>query len=220
MGRICKRVPLDFNYPLNKVWEGYVNPHYKECPQCKNGYTNARLRLSALVRLIMLSSSDSLKQENHPYFEQIRMSGISDIVPSPDMIELTEGLSGRKRSWPMGHDSSDSWAAEKKIIEAAGLSDEWGICKHCNGEAIDRKVKEAYEAWQEYDPPTGEGYQLWETTSEGSPTSPVFSSFDELCEWCEGNAFTFASFRASKNEWFEMLSKGFVSHKEGNVIFF
>lgn len=31
-------------------------------------------------------------------------------------------------------------------------------------------------------PPKGDGYQLWETTSEGKPMSPVFATLDELCE--------------------------------------
>jgi hypothetical protein len=38
MGRTLKRVPMDFNWQLDNVWEGYLNPHYgKECPTCK-GY--------------------------------------------------------------------------------------------------------------------------------------------------------------------------------------
>jgi hypothetical protein len=31
-----------------------------------------------------------------------------------------------------------------------------------------------YDAWTETDPPTGDGWQLWETVSEGSPVTPVF----------------------------------------------
>lgn len=61
-------------------------------------------------------------------------------------------------------------------------------------------------------------YRFWETTSEGSPVSPVFTTFDELCEWCEDNASTFASFKATKEEWKKMLDDGFVYHQEGNVI--
>ena len=36
MGRELKRVPLDFNYPLKKVWKGYSNPYFVECPSCEN----------------------------------------------------------------------------------------------------------------------------------------------------------------------------------------
>lgn len=36
---------------------------------------------------------------------------------------------------------------------------------------------------QRVEPPTGEGYQCWETVTEGSPISPVFKTLVELCEW-------------------------------------
>ena len=60
---------------------------------------------------------------------------------------------------------------------------------------IKDKLKELCE------PPKGEGYQLWNTTSEGSPISPVFETLDKLCEWCEVNATTFGKFKATKEEW-------------------
>jgi hypothetical protein len=37
MGRELKRVALDFKWPENKVWDGYLNPHYAkshDCPEC------------------------------------------------------------------------------------------------------------------------------------------------------------------------------------------
>ena len=68
-------------------------------------------------------------------------------------------------------------------------------------------------------PPKGNGYQLWEATSQGSPVSPVFATLDELCEWCEKNATTFAHFKATKEEWRKMLEDDNVHHKEGNCIF-
>lgn len=34
--------------------------------------------------------------------------------------------------------------------------------------------------WEKTEPPTGEGWQLWETVSEGSPISPVFPTQDEF----------------------------------------
>lgn len=27
MGREMKRVPLDFDYPINQIWKGYWNPY-------------------------------------------------------------------------------------------------------------------------------------------------------------------------------------------------
>jgi len=60
---------------------------------------------------------------------------------------------------------------------------------------------------------------LWETTTEGSPASPVFETLDALCEWCEENATIFANIKAAKEEWKQMLDNEFVFHKSGNAIF-
>lgn len=47
-------------------------------------------------------------------------------------------------------------------------------------------------ACESVDPPEGEGWQLWETTSEGSPISPVFISGDGLVAWMSTNPCGFA----------------------------
>lgn len=101
------------------------------------------------------------------------------------------------------------------------------VCNEC-----DKKFNNCYEdarycIWYNedlrklwcYEPPKGDGYQLWETTSEGSPKSPVFKTLEELCEWCEENATTFADFKATKEQWMKMLNSDFVSHTEGNITF-
>ena len=48
-----------------------------------------------------------------------------------------------------------------------------------------------YCCWTEATVPTGEGYQLWETTTEGSPITPVFASFHELHEYIKKNKYLF-----------------------------
>lgn len=43
MGREVKRVPVGFDWPLNKVWQGYLMPerlHEDKCPDCQNGYSS------------------------------------------------------------------------------------------------------------------------------------------------------------------------------------
>lgn len=57
------------------------------------------------------------------------------------------------------------------------------------------------------EPPEGEGYQLWENTTEGSPLSPVFPSLDVLCAWAADNATLFGDFKVSKDVWNRILSK-------------
>jgi hypothetical protein len=96
------------------------------------------------------------------------------------------------------------------------------LCPHCQGHGhlwYSEEVKQLSDNFEKMEPPTGDGYQLWEDTSEGSPQSPVFATFEELCEWCEDNATTFGSYRATKEEWMQMLNEGFVHHTEGSITF-
>lgn len=141
MGRELKRVPLDFNYPIGKVWYGYYDKYFNFCHS-----------------------------------------------------EYSAGCEGCKE-----------YAKIKGVkITSCGCPDFEGFY---NIPKLD------------VEPPTGEGFQLWESTTEGSPKSPVFKTLEELCEWCETNATTFASFTATKEEWFTMLNDDTVHHKEGNCIF-
>lgn len=54
-----------------------------------------------------------------------------------------------------------------------------------------------------YDPPQGEGWQLWENVSEGSPVTPVFATKGELVEHLvrhgAGGAFEHISRQAAEN---------------------
>jgi hypothetical protein len=58
--------------------------------------------------------------------------------------------------------------------------------------------------------PILKGYQLWETTSEGNPASPVFKTLDE---WYKENATVFGSHKATKEKWKSMLDENFVCHQ-------
>lgn len=56
----------------------------------------------------------------------------------------------------------------------------WGyLCRPC-------EVDIEHEPCEVHEPPTGDGWQAWETVSEGSPISPVFATADELVEWAAG----------------------------------
>lgn len=94
------------------------------------------------------------------------------------------------------------------------------------------ELKYTFEEWSgrrpekdDYMPEWGESelthIQLYETTSEGTPKSPVFAKgdFEKLCEYAAENCTTFATFKASKEDWVAMLSDGLVFHQSGNMIF-
>lgn len=82
-----------------------------------------------------------------------------------------------------GHDSLNAGIAVSARCKREGFDD---ICPACEGhgslEAYPGQRAEA-EAWEKSEPPMGEGWQLWETVSEGSPVSPAFATADELAAW-------------------------------------
>lgn len=54
--------------------------------------------------------------------------------------------------------------------------------------------------------PEGKAYQMWETTSEGSPISPAFDTPEELAQWLADNgASACGSSTASYTEWLRMI---------------
>jgi hypothetical protein len=118
-----------------------------------------------------------------------------------------------------GHDSINCWVVVNAECDRLGYPH---LCKKCNGHGDlwpSPEIKKQSEEWKMINPPTGDGYQLWETTTEGSPVSPVFTTIESLCEWCAENATTFGSATATADEWRGMLEADFVCHKQGNAIF-
>ncbi|NTW14414.1 MAG: hypothetical protein HGA31_05305 [Candidatus Moranbacteria bacterium] len=129
--RDFKRVPMHFNWPIDRIWKGYLNP-----------------------------------------------------VCGPRECECCHGTG---------------------LNNGAARTEE---CKKCGGSGetrMPRKKKKAYRKWKEYDPPVGEGWQLWETCTEGSPQSPVFATPQQLAEWCAKNAFVFANEGATYEQWLRMI---------------
>ncbi len=189
MGRCVKRVPLDFGWPLNKPWKGYVNPYHRPCPgpdcQRYTGRTPARALAEAAINLILIAGEDAAKGGSlHPWAS--RIGGETFTRVGFDATELSIGLAGRGPFLPFGHDSVDRYVAVEKLIVAAGLPKTWGYCPVCGGQCIDPAFQERYEAWHPEEPPTGEGWQVWETVSEGSPISPIFKTAEGMIDWLVG----------------------------------
>jgi hypothetical protein len=198
--RTVKRVPLDFDAPLNEVWEGYRSPTWRPCPSddCDNGSTLAAAWLSRFAQLILLMAQ-APERGLHPWLQELPVR--PDKPPRENVAELTGGLAGRPPRLPFGHDACDQWSATSAIIKAAGLPEDWGTCPVCRGHAIHPDDIALSEAWEPTEPPEGDGWQLWETTSEGSPVSPVFETAEALAGWCEEGATPFGSMRWSASQW-------------------
>jgi hypothetical protein len=233
MGRELKRVPMDFNWPRNMTWKGYINPHHSQkCKACDGTGLNPATKQIAdnfydfdktghrWCDDITQDEVDALIAENRlwNFWRRVGPNGWEDIDPKP--IVTAEMVNEVNRHH--GFDSHDGINRCILIQVRAKRLGVYGTCSFCEGSGeiwASPEIKRLHEAWENFDPPTGDGYQLWETTSEGSPQSPVFKTLHKLCEWCAANATTFGSNTATAEEWHQMLDDGFVCHREGNIVF-
>lgn len=240
-----KRVPMDFDWPLGRIWKGFLNPYEGcDCPWCYDegrrssyGYTKEAQEYEKLwygqycgeyvphpyrpdERYCPSKKPYTLERWEYDFIvsnDRLRKD-LFECEPKdvPPFEELTE--------WLLRHNLSfriDTIFVSMMCDEYCRRKGVPSSCPHCNGSGKvwqTEKVHRLHDEWERIEPPTGDGWQLWETTSEGSPQSPVFATFEELCEWCAENATTFASFKATKEEWMKMLDDDFVCHQEGNII--
>lgn len=82
--------------------------------------------------------------------------------------------------------------------------------------AGDRKPEQYMPDWPE-DQRTH--FQLYETTTEGTPVSPVFATMEALIDYAAEHCTVFADMKTSREEWGRMLGAGFVAARVGNMLF-
>lgn len=250
MGRELRRVPLDFDWPINEPWAGFLNPYYKakECAACDGtGYAAAaklwRDRWYGKTKFepwmtgnkpfaddhptILARANQNLKgmpdfysKNEAPYRgEANRLAALfnsrwSHHLDAGDVAALIEA--GRLhdfthtfrpgKGWVkldpvpivkpedvnrwslsgMGHDSINCHICVNGRCEREGMPH---TCPVCDGDGEvwpSRAARKLHDDWQPIQPPTGIGYQIWETVSEGAPISPVFATPEELARHMAG----------------------------------
>lgn len=110
----------------------------------------------------------------------------SDLRRNGDDRPLTiEEVNAAARKY-MLHDSINSWVCVSERLKRHRIG---RTCRSCrgHGHVPDAEVSRKIAAWKPTDPPAGDGYQIWETVSEGSPVSPVFAIPEELADWMVAN---------------------------------
>lgn len=277
MGREARRVPLDFDWPLNETWEGYLMPERlreQRCGHCDaRGYSPVGKRLldqwygnasftPAETGSQPLTDRDpdvwtfaARNVERAPEFygtgdvailrEARRLADLWNGAWSHHLVQDdVDALvaAGRLRDFTHTWTKEDGWkpidpppavtAAEVNRWSLAGFGHdsinahiaveakcarlgETHLCATCKGfgsvERYEGQRAEA-EAWVPTDPPEGDGWQMWETTSEGSPASPVFATAEELADWCVNGATVFGNTRASRDEWLRIITGEDFAH--------
>lgn len=233
MGREIKRVPLDFNWPINVVWGGFLNPFYKQCTDCPtcsgSGSTPEYKELenkwyghvpfkpedrgsipwkpsdNAIYVLAERninnapeyygSGASAIQREanrlcdlfNGQWVHHLNDDDVAALVSNERLSNFTSTPTARQvNEWSLSglaHDAINCWVVCKAEAKRLGIEID---CKSCKAEGSiwpTAEIKAQCESWTSTEPPKGDGYQLWETVSEGSPISPVFATPEELAEW-------------------------------------
>ncbi len=223
--RELRRVPLDFEWPFGKVWKGYINPYPepKTCEVCEgSGHNAATKQLDDSYHRDPLTgesgwSYDITQDEVQALVDAGRLK-ISTHVRKPDgKAESQEGnyvptAKEVNEAYSRGVDPMARYSGVRQYILVETRAKRLGVfghCEACKGEGRiphpNERIRRLYDEWQRTDPPSGPGYQLWETTSGGSPKSPVFASAEELADWCAENATVFADEQTSRENWLKMF---------------
>ena len=104
----------------------------------------------------------------------------------PEYIPTADEVNVFYRSG-IGHDQVSQMICVEAKAKRLGV---FGLCECCKGEGLvwqSDAIKKLAKEWKPIDPPVGDGFQLWSTITLGTPMTPVLSSLDELCEYCEKN---------------------------------
>lgn len=253
---------MDFNWPLNKTWGGYLNPFYKQCVHCSDcggsGASPEYQKLQdqwygkavfnpedrgsvkwdvtdrpiwALAKhhceqspgyygsgngMIMIEARRLADLFNTRWMHHLNADDVKALLDKGRLMDFThtpindeqreivrKKVADGGNSWlpesnghvpspaavnawslsGMGYDSINCWTVIAAECERLNLPPQ---CAKCKGEGSiwpSPTIKQQAEDWQNIEPPAGDGYQLWETVSDGSPISPVFSTPEQLAEW-------------------------------------
>lgn len=213
MGRDVKRVPLDFDQSLFTTWEGYLRPdRFDELP-CRvcggDGFTPAARAVSETFYPHRIRTGSFPGAGEHAerlaWCDKIGQAEVDNLLAKGRLRTLVsrEPTEDNPRDWEWqalprtaedvnaeqhcgglsGHDAINRMILVRFRCEVLGIAMPCVACDgHGSVEAYPGQRAEA-EAWEPTGPPEGEGWQLWETVSEGSPVSPVFASSEDLARW-------------------------------------
>jgi hypothetical protein len=204
MGRQIKRVPLDFDWPLKERWKGYLNPYYKhrrECPSCEGSGWNPETKRLSESWYGFIAGGDH-------WSNKLTQDEVDTLVEKGRLYELTHVWKSGK--WQEREPPHYPTAAEVNAWSCDGLRhdainqgicvevrakrlDVYGYCEVCDGEGElwdTPENKNLADEWEEEEPPQGDGWQLWENTTEGSPISPVFANQSEFIGYLIGQGYS------------------------------
>lgn len=236
MGREVKRVPRDFDWPTGEVWEGYLLPerlHERDCKVCDGDGLSKESRAIADTfyphQIGWAERSGSLA-----WHDKIGQAEVDNLIEHDRLAVLVRRepteANPRDREWQKvprlaaevnasqggigSHDAINRMILVEFRCERLGIPLECSDCEgHGSLEEFAGQRVEA-EAWEPIEPPVGEGWQMWETTSEGSPSTPVFATPEELAKHCAEHVSVFGREMADARQWLRIITGKDFAHVE------
>lgn len=216
MGRDIRRVPLDFDAPLNKTWAGFLRPDEIKvplCPDCSYGPGQGTHGQSPALRAMYdtfwphnfgysredakaLAWRDKLGQgdidflveqeffrrrvEREPTEDNPRTWSLEYFAPTVEEVNAYSGDDNKRDMFhPLDLGSGAAQMLARYRCERLGLPTECATCEG-HGHLATPEQLAVYDAWVPAEVPTGEGWQMWENVSEGSPVTGVFETKEGL----------------------------------------
>ena len=281
MGREVRRVPLDFDWPIDKIWHGFLMPDRlieDDCTACEgSGFSPEAKRMkdrwygyvpfdpaetgsepftvdTPEVRAFAErnvsrspgfygSGEDAVVREaqrllelwNGCWSHHLAQEDVDALIAEGRLHNFTHSWSKEDREWRpiepapvvtaarinrwsltgLGHDAINCLIVVQAKCEREGWAFECAVCGgHGNIERYPGQRKDA-EAWEPTDPPVGDGWQLWSTTSEGSPMTPPFSTAQDLARHCAAAGVSvFGSETVDYARWLAIIAGEDFAHVE------
>lgn len=222
MGREVKRVPMDFDWPMGVVWRGYRCPYRAtKCHACDGHGSGPRVRE-------LSKGWYDFERTGRRWCDAITQDEVDALIESGRLYDFTskivpgkgwERIEGRVvtaeevnaavRAGRSMHDAINKSICVEQRARRLGVWDSDGECRTCGGHGdyyCDESYRQLANNWQAIEPPTGEAWQMWETTSEGSPISPPCVSPEALARWLSENAASaLGSEAATYDQWLAMI---------------
>lgn len=262
MGREIKRVPVAWDWPLEQIWEGYLNPlgGFPPCPDCSyeeadtlmdkafpqsnkrgSGLTPEAYAVSQTFYAHQIDSAMGAGAREYAggwgvspgarrlaWHDKIGQAEVDNLLAHDrlrtwidgkwEALPLTaEEVNAAQRSGSglgdRSHDGVNRWILIEFRCEMLGIEQH---CKTCggSGDIATDDERDAYENWEPTEPPVGDGWQVWETVSEGSPITPVFPTAKALVDYLSTYGTTWdqkpSAFGREKGPWRREAAEEFV----------
>lgn len=201
-----RRVPLDFDWPLQQVWHGFVRPQDLQLPACSDccydgrNSTGMSAAANAISETFYAHEAPESLRSQIAWFDKITQHEVDMLLRMGRLLTWAADPETGEKGWqPLPRTATEVNASQHTYIHGThDAINRWHLvtyrckrlridmnCPTCHGQThlATEEQKKAHKAWKSFDPPTGEGWQVWDDISEGSPISRVFGTREALVDW-------------------------------------